>query len=137
MPSAIRSKARRALSHAGRTLSAGSKIPAGRWFWSLSTGATSTDPRTQRMRFPQRRLHSSAGFYRTEPDPTHPVPQRPTRRALPPPVVRAKTLLQHPRASSHYVALVYVASDGAEHLDQPTDLPDGYHKSSALDPDGV
>jgi len=51
--------------------------------------------------------------------------------------VRAKTLLQHPRASSHYVALVYVASDGAEHLDQPTDLPDGYHKSSALDPEGV
>ncbi len=75
--------------------------------------------------------------YRTEPDPTHPVPQRPTRRALPPPVVRAKTLLQHPRASSHYVALMYVASDGAEHLDQPTDLPDGYHKSSALDPEGV
>jgi len=32
---------------------------------------------------------------------------------------------------------MYVASDGAEHLDQPTDLPDGYHKSSALDPDGV
>jgi len=38
MPSATRSKARRALSHAGRMLSAGSKIPAGRWFWSLSTG---------------------------------------------------------------------------------------------------
>jgi hypothetical protein len=32
---------------------------------------------------------------------------------------------------------VYVASDGAEHLDQPADLPDGYHKSSALDPEGV
>ncbi len=27
--------------------------------------------------------------------------------------------------------------DGAEYLDQPTDLPDGYHKSSAPDPEGV
>ncbi len=101
------------------------------------TGATSTDPRTQRMRFPQRRLHSSAGF----PTPNR-IPHTPSLNArhaapLPPPVVRAKTLLQHPRASSHYVALVYVASDGAEHLDQPADLPGGYHKSSALDPDGV
>jgi len=37
MPSATRSKARRALSHAGRNALGGSKIPAGRWFWSLST----------------------------------------------------------------------------------------------------
>ncbi len=70
MPSAIRNKARRAPSHAGRMLSAWSKIPARRWFWSLSTGgvpgagapdgATSTDPRTQRNR--TLHLHSSAGF---------------------------------------------------------------------------
>jgi len=40
MPSAIRSKARRALSHARRMLSAGSKIPARRWFWALSTRAS-------------------------------------------------------------------------------------------------
>jgi len=39
-----------------------------------------------------------------------PRPSTPdTPRPLPPPVVRAKTLLQHPRAFSHYVALVYVA----------------------------
>ena len=37
---ATRNKARRAFSHAGRMLSAGSRVPAGRWFWSLSTGAS-------------------------------------------------------------------------------------------------
>jgi len=83
------------------------------------------------MRFPQRRLHSSAGFpHRTR---SHtPRPSTPdTPRPLPPLVVRAKTLLQHPRASSYYVALVYVASDGAEHLDQPADLPGGYHNPAS------
>jgi len=83
------------------------------------------------MRFPQRRLHSSAGFpHRTR---SHtPRPSTPdTPRPLPPLVVRAKTLLQHPRASSYYVALVYVAADGAEHLDQPADLPGGYHNPAS------
>jgi len=28
-------------------------------------------------------------------------------------------------------------AEGAGYLDQPTDLPDGCHKSSALDPEGV
>jgi len=91
MPSAIRSKARRAFSHAGRMLSAGSKIPAGRWFWSLSTGGVlgagaAGRGNQHRSAHPADALPSAEAallgrVYRTEPDPTHPVPQRPTRRA--------------------------------------------------------
>ncbi len=85
MPSAIRSKARRALSHAGRTLSAGTKIPAGRWFWSLPTGASCAQGppdggNQHRSAHPADALPSADAALlgrvpHTEPNPPHPVPQ--------------------------------------------------------------